>query len=375
MDRQRNACGQNYIRNGERSLKLNVNLPDHPYDVIIENGALANIGNWVSSLWKKQKIVLISDNHVNGLYGQKVVEQLEKSGFEVETFEFPEGEASKNLLTAEKAWNFCAEFGLTRSDGIIAFGGGVTGDLAGFVASTYMRGIHFLQIPTSLTAQVDSSIGGKTGINSKMAKNMIGTFTQPDGVLIDPEVLKTLGQREFCEGLGEVIKCALIADKALWNLLTDLSAKDLLENFAKIEEIIYRSCEVKRKVVVDDELDNGVRLYLNFGHTIGHAVENTAGYGKVMHGEAVAIGMVQISKIAEKKGLMPLGITDEIRKMVKKYGLPDDYQPWDEALLFKALTHDKKARGTIIKTVIVPEIGTAKINEVTFEEMKEYLKK
>lgn len=177
----------------------------------------------------------------------------------------------------------------------------MTGDLAGFVASTYMRGIHFLQIPTSLTAQVDSSIGGKTGINSKMAKNMIGTFTQPDGVLIDPEVLKTLGQREFCEGLGEVIKCALIADKDLWNLLTDLSAKDLLENFAKIEEIIYRSCEVKRKVVVDDELDNGVRLYLNFGHTIGHAVENTAGYGKVMHGEAVAIGMVQISKIAEKK--------------------------------------------------------------------------
>ena len=159
------------------------------------------------------------------------------------------------------------------------------------------------------------------------------------------------------------------------SLLTDLSAKDLLENFAKIEEIIYRSCEVKRKVVVDDELDNGVRLYLNFGHTIGHAVENTAGYGKVMHGEAVAIGMVQISKIAEKKGLMPLGITDEIRKMVKKYGLPDDYQPWDEALLFKALTHDKKARGTIIKTVIVPEIGTAKINEVTFEEMKDYLKK
>ncbi|MFR6222793.1 MAG: 3-dehydroquinate synthase, partial [Lactococcus lactis] len=283
-------------------MKLNVNLPEHPYDVIIENGALANIGTWVSSLWKKQKIVLISDNHVNGLYGQKVVDQLEKVGFEVATFEFPEGEASKNLLTAENAWNFCAEFGLTRSDGIIALGGGVTGDLAGFVASTYMRGIHFLQIPTSLTAQVDSSIGGKTGINSKMAKNMIGTFTQPDGVLIDPEVLQTLGQREFREGLGEVIKCALIADKDLWNLLTDLSADDLVKKLDKIEEIIYRSCEVKRKVVVDDELDNGVRLYLNFGHTIGHAVENTAGYGKVMHGEAVAIGMVQISKIAELKG-------------------------------------------------------------------------
>ena len=154
-----------------------------------------------------------------------------------------------------------------------------------------------------------------------------------------------------------------------------MSANDLVEKLDKIEEIIYRSCEVKRKVVVDDELDNGVRLYLNFGHTIGHSIENTAGYGKVMHGEAVAIRMVQISKIAELKVLMPKGITDQIRKMVKKYGLPDEFQPWDEELLFKALTHDKKARGRIIKTVIVPEIGTAKINEVTFEEMKDYLKK
>ena len=238
-----------------------------------------------------------------------------------------------------------------------------------FLASQWLRGEN--GVAQVLLERED----GKTGINSKMSKNMIGTFTQPDGVLIDPEVLQTLGQREFREGLGEVIKCALIADKDLWNLLTDLSANDLVEKLDKIEEIIYRSCEVKRKVVVDDELDNGVRLYLNFGHTIGHSIENTAGYGKVMHGEAVAIGMVQISKIAELKGLMPKGITDQIRKMVKKFGLPDEYQPWDEELLFKALTHDKKARGRIIKTVIVPEIGTAKINEVTFEEMKDYLKK
>ena len=238
-----------------------------------------------------------------------------------------------------------------------------------FLASQWLRGEN--GVAQVLLERED----GKTGINSKMSKNMIGTFTQPDGVLIDPEVLQTLGQREFREGLGEVIKCALIADKDLWNLLTDLSANDLVEKLDKIEEIIYRSCEVKRKVVVDDELDNGVRLYLNFGHTIGHSIENTAGYGKVMHGEAVAIGMVQISKIAELKGLMPKGITDQIRKMVKKYGLPDEFQPWDEELLFKALTHDKKARGRIIKTVIVPEIGTAKINEVTFEEMKDYLKK
>ncbi|MFC4652008.1 3-dehydroquinate synthase [Lactococcus nasutitermitis] len=355
-------------------MKLNVNLPEHPYDIVIERGALAKIGSWTASLWKTQKIVVISDNHVNDLYGKKVLTELSKAGFEVFIFEFPEGEASKVLATAEKAWNFCAEVGLTRSDGIVALGGGVTGDLAGFVASTYMRGIHFLQIPTSLTAQVDSSVGGKTGINSIVAKNMIGTFTQPDGVLIDPDVLDTLDTRCLREGIGEVIKCGLIADKKLWDTLGEMKdEQDLLENYA--EYVIHASCDVKRKVVVDDELDNGVRLYLNFGHTIGHAVETTAGYGKVMHGEAVAIGMVQISKGAEARGLMPAGITKQIREMVLKFGLPDSYEPWDEDVLFQALTHDKKARGSLIKTVLVPEIGQAMINPISFDEMREYLKK
>ncbi|WP_332381894.1 hypothetical protein [Lactococcus cremoris] len=182
-----------------------------------------------------------------------------------------------------------------------------------FLASQWLRGEN--GVAQVLLERED----GKTGINSKMSKNMIGTFTQPDGVLIDPEVLQTLGQREFREGLGEVIKCALIADKDLWNLLTDLSANDLVEKLDKIEEIIYRSCEVKRKVVVDDELDNGVRLYLNFGHTIGHSIENTAGYGKVMHGEAVAIGMVQISKIAipNSKVLCPKELLTKSEKWSK----------------------------------------------------------
>lgn len=353
-------------------MKLNVNLPEHPYDIIIERGSLEQVGSWLSSLWKAQKIVLISDNHVYGLYGEKVKNLIVAAGFEVSEFIFLEGEASKNLTTAEKAWNFMAESGLTRSDGVVALGGGVVGDLAGFIASTYMRGIHFLQIPTSLTAQVDSSVGGKTGINSSLAKNMIGTFAQPDGVLIDPDVLATLEKRALCEGIGEVIKCGLIADKELWEKLEKMSgAEDLLENHA--EFVIEHSCDVKRKVVVDDELDNGVRLYLNFGHTIGHAVEQTAGYGKVMHGEAVGIGMVQISKIAEKKGLMPDGISENIAEMLKKFDLPVTYEPWDEEILFKALTHDKKARGSLIKTVLVPEIGSAMIHPLSFDEMKEFL--
>lgn len=281
-------------------MKLEVNLKQNPYDIIIEKGALKGVGQWVKSLWEPQKIALITDNHVGGLYAEKVKLSLEHEGFEVVVFNFLEGEASKNLKTVNKAYEFLIKNGMTRSDGIVALGGGVVGDLAGFVASTYMRGIHFVQVPTSLTAQVDSSIGGKTGVNTPSAKNIVGTFAQPDGVLIDPNVLETLGKRELIEGMGEVIKYGLIDDPELWQLLDNIdgSVHSILENS---ETIIYRSCNVKRKIVVEDEFEGGVRMYLNFGHTIGHAVEQTAGYGKVMHGEAVAIGMVQISRVAEKK--------------------------------------------------------------------------
>ena len=200
-------------------MKLNVNLPQTPYDIVIEKGVLVKAGDWVKSLWQPQKIALITDNQVGSLYAEKVKLSIENAGFEVIVFDFLEGEASKNLQTVNKVYEFLVRNGMTRSDGIVALGGGVVGDLAGFVASTYMRGIHFLQIPTSLTAQVDSSIGGKTGVNTPFAKNMVGTFTQPDGVLIDPETLQTLGKRELIEGMGEVIKYGLIEDVELWNEL------------------------------------------------------------------------------------------------------------------------------------------------------------
>lgn len=353
-------------------MRLNVNLPEHPYDIIIKKESLLQVGRWVAQLWQQQKVVLVTDDNVEPLYGREVASQLRSEGFEVFTFTFPAGEASKNLSTVEKLWEFCAQHGLTRSDGVIALGGGVVGDLAAFAASTYMRGIHFLQIPTSLTAQVDSSIGGKTGINSNYAKNMIGTFAQPDGVLIDPEVLKTLEKRDFREGIGEIVKCGLIADKQLWARLNEIqNADELLQEAAYF---IRAACEVKRKLVVEDEFDQGTRLYLNFGHTIGHAVEAYAGYGQVMHGEAVAIGMVQISKVAERKGLMPEGLTAQIKAVLQKFQLPQTYEPWDEVALFEILSHDKKARGKMIKIVLVPEIGQAQIHEISLQEMKEYLK-
>lgn len=353
-------------------MRLNVNLPEHPYDIIIKKESLLEVGRWVAQLWQQQKVVLVTDDNVEPLYGREVASQLRSEGFEVFTFTFPAGEASKNLSTLEKLWEFCAQHGLTRSDGVIALGGGVVGDLAAFAASTYMRGIHFLQIPTSLTAQVDSSIGGKTGINSNYAKNMMGTFAQPDGVLIDPEVLKTLEKRDFREGIGEIVKCGLIADKQLWARLNEIqNADELLQEAAYF---IRAACEVKRKLVVEDEFDQGTRLYLNFGHTIGHAVEAYAGYGQVMHGEAVSIGMFQISKVAERKGLMPEGLTAQIKAVLQKFQLPQTYEPWDESALFEILSHDKKARGKMIKIVLVPEIGQAQIHEISLQEMKEYLK-
>lgn len=355
-------------------MKLNVNIPTHPYDIVIERGVLGQAGQWLSQIWQAQKLVIVTDNRVAALYAEKVKLSLEAAGFETYVFDFLEGEASKNLRTVNKVYEFLVKVGMTRSDGIVALGGGVVGDLAGFVASTYMRGIHFVQIPTSLTAQVDSSIGGKTGVNTPWAKNMVGTFTQPDGVLIDPDVLQTLGKRELIEGMGEVVKYGLIDDVELWQELEamDGSPESILEH---AESIIYHSCNVKRKVVVEDELDNGVRLYLNFGHTIGHAIEATAGYGKVMHGEAVAIGMVQVARVAERQGLMPAGITLDIIGMCQKFGLPVDYQPWDEAALYQALSHDKKARGSNIKLVLVPELGSARIHQIPLEDMKEFLKK
>ena len=251
-------------------MKLTVNLPKNPYDIIIQKDSLAQVGDWVKDLWKPQKIAIITDDHVSSLYLETVKTSLEKAGFESIAFVFPEGESSKNLETVNQAYEFLVKEDMTRSDGISALGGGVVGDLAGFVAATYMRGIHFLQVPTSLTAQVDSSIGGKTGVNTPFAKNMVGSFYQPDGVLIDPQTLKTLGKRELIEGMGEVVKYGLIDDVQLWKDLEQMdgSIDSILEH---AENIIYRSCEVKRKIVVEDEASDPTSELIAFDAAVVNA--------------------------------------------------------------------------------------------------------
>lgn len=269
--------------------KIEVNVVNHSYELTIGSGLLSQCGNWVRSLWDLQKIVMVTDEHVAAIYGDQVKRSIEQAGFIIEMVVIPAGEVSKSLEMAEVLYERFIDAGLTRTDGIISLGGGVVGDLTGFAASTYMRGIHFLQIPTTLLAQVDSSIGGKTAVNLKQAKNVVGTFAQPDGVLIDPDTLHTLEPRRVREGIAEVVKSAAIADLELWQLLERL--RDETELLAHAEEIIANCCLIKRDVVEEDEFDQGNRLILNFGHTIGHALEQAAGYGICSHGEAVAIGL------------------------------------------------------------------------------------
>ncbi|MDF0479090.1 3-dehydroquinate synthase [Vagococcus sp. PNs007] len=354
-------------------MKVCVPLKTTPYTITFCKGGLSTIGGWLSDIWEPQRVAIITDKTVSNLYLECVSVSLKKAGFEVSHFAIEPGEASKSLQMAEVLFHWLAEEGLTRSDGIIALGGGVVGDLAGFVASTYMRGIHFVQVPTTLLAQVDSSVGGKTAVNTAVAKNLVGSFAQPSGVFIDTTTLHTLSERRVKEGLAEIIKTAAILDAKLWETL---SGFDSLADFLKESDaVIARCCELKASVVLEDEFDNGKRLILNFGHTIGHAIEATSGYGVVTHGEAVALGMVQISQRAEDKELIPKGLTRDIKKMLIKFGLNTHIDKWDEEALLEAIAHDKKKRGNTLKLILLETIGEAKIVTLPIEEIASFLKR
>ena len=352
-------------------MKLKLSLPDHSYDIVIERGSLETIGQWVAKLWERQKIVLITDKNVARQYLDIVKKSLEKAGFSLGIYIIEPGEKSKTLESAAAIYDFLAQEGLTRSDGIIALGGGIVGDLGGFVASTYMRGIHFLQVPTSLLAQVDSSIGGKTALNTRRAKNLIGTFAQPDGVLIDPDTLKTLDKSHIREGIAEIIKAAAIGDKRLWDKLENIQDEDdLLEN---IDEIILDSCIVKRDLVQEDEFDHGIRLYLNFGHTIGHALEKISGFNSLSHGQGVAIGMKQITRVSEEKGQTRKGTWLALKQMIEKFGLGLFPDKWPIEEIYQAINHDKKTRGSRLKLTLLEEIGKAKSHTIPIDDVKDYL--
>lgn len=335
------------------------------YDIVIEKGAIDLVGEYAAESGLSGRACIISDSNVAPIYMQRVKNSLEKSGFSVCEYVFPAGEASKNAQTFVDILNFLAENHLSRKDTLFALGGGVTGDLTGFSAAAYMRGIKFVQIPTSLLAAVDSSVGGKTGIDLKAGKNLAGAFYQPRLVVFDPEVLTTLPEEYFSDGMAEVIKYAMIRGRDIDSLILEDTNKNL-------EEIITRCIEIKRDIVSEDEFESGVRQILNFGHTAGHAIEAEADYS-LSHGRCVAIGMYIVTKAWEKRGLCKKGTCEILLKMLEKFSLERDC-PYSPQTLTERAKSDKKASGDSVNLIVPVSLGECEIVKISMNEFMPILK-
>ena len=348
---------------------MKVNLGKDSYDIIIKKGVLDHILEYIQPLFKGAKIVIISDDNVYPIYGEKIKTQLQVQ-YKVENIILPHGEKTKRFDILPSIYSQLLSFQLTRTDLIIALGGGVIGDLAGFVASSFLRGVKLVQIPTSLLAQVDSSVGGKVAVDLPEGKNLVGAFKHPSLVLIDPLTLKTLEQKFINDGMGEVIKYGCIKDKNLFNKLAQYNSFD--ELYENIDEIITTCVDIKRDVVEKDLYDFGDRLLLNFGHTLAHAIEQYYQYENYSHGEAVAIGMVQLTRIAEKKGLTKEGTSSKIEDVISRYNLPvKSHLTTDK--LYQAIHLDKKNINKKLSYVLLNQIGDAYVypHDLSFIEGEE----
>lgn len=344
--------------------EINMDLRKDKYKIYIERGLINKISSYIRDIYGGNKIGLIIDDKVDSLYGDGIRAHLVDKGFLVETILIRPGEGSKSLEVLESIYRKLLDFNMTRGDLIIAMGGGVVGDIGGFAAATYLRGIDFIQIPTTLLAQIDSSIGGKVAINLPQGKNLIGSFYQPRGVFIDPNFLFSLDEREFNNGMAELIKYACILDKDLFCKLLTLSKEKLKE---EIEDIIFTSCSIKKKVVQQDERDMGKRMILNFGHTLGHAIEKYFNYEKYSHGEAIAIGMYNITLKSQLLGLTKEGTAQQIKKILEKYDLPYKMPTMDREEMEKTINRDKKNRGDIIDIILLKDIGKGYIKNLSSE--------
>lgn len=337
-----------------------------PYDINIERGIIDKCGEYVKALSKAEKTIVISDSNVAPLYQWRVVNSLQKEGCKVKTYTFKAGEASKHIGTITEMLSAMADFKMTRKDLVIALGGGVTGDMAGFAAACYMRGVDFIQIPTSLLAQVDSSVGGKTGVDLPQGKNLVGAFHQPIAVLIDPDTLTTLSDKFISDGMAEVIKYGCIKDK---DLFENLEKQNAMEH---IEDIIEICVSIKRDVVNRDEKESGERKLLNFGHTLGHAIEKIYNFTGITHGMAVAVGMVLIAKAGEKQGITEKGTAFKISKLCEKYGLPTSDSATFEEMSLEA-QGDKKSSGNSVDLVLLNSIGDSFTKAVEHEKLCDFI--
>ena len=338
---------------------VQVPLGNRSYAIKVGGGLLPRLGAECAQLKLGQRCAVITDANVGKKFAKAALKSLSASGFQTVLITVPAGEKSKRIAVVEKCYDQLAAHRLERKSFIVALGGGVVGDLAGFVAATYLRGIPFVQVPTTLLAQVDSSVGGKTGVNLKAGKNLVGAFYQPQLVLCDLDALKTLPKREYVSGLAEVIKYGVIYDAVLFAQLERNLPKLLQRDEATLRAVIARCCEIKADVVGQDETESGLRAILNFGHTIGHAIENSSGYGKFLHGEAIAIGQVMAAKLSQKILGLPSGDAERIEKLFVHAGLPVKIKlnPAQRKKLFAAMLLDKKVSGGEVKFVLAEKIG------------------
>lgn len=336
------------------------------YDVLIGSGLISQAGNLISERLHPSSVVIVSDDNVFPLYGPALYASLEAAGIRVETFVFPHGEASKSLSVYGELLEFMCEKKLTRTDAIAALGGGVAGDLAGFAAATYQRGIGFVQIPASLLADVDSSVGGKTAIDLKGGKNQAGCFYQPMLVICDTDTLATLPEAEYRNGCAEIIKYAMIGSGSLFH---SIGALPIREQYGKV---IAECIAMKRDIVEKDEYDTGLRMLLNFGHTVGHAVETCSGYS-IPHGKAVAIGMAIITRAACRKGICPPETRDSLLSLIGQYSLPSETE-YHVRELAGIIANDKKGSGNRLRLVVPEKIGSCAILDIAKDDIAAWLR-
>ncbi len=344
--------------------QLHIHLNEHSYNIYIESGLLTQAGKLIRQVYGGAQAIVLSDETVHSLYGKRLTAALDDAGISSSVFLISPGEASKSMNVLEELLTFMADSGLTRSGLLIAMGGGVVGDLGGFAASCYMRGIDFVQIPTTLLSQVDSSVGGKTAVNLRSGKNLVGAFWQPRLVIADTQLLSTLNDREFAGGMAETLKHGLIADGDFYRFLMTGDVR------THMDEVVRRNVEIKAAVVGEDEREHGKRKLLNFGHTLGHAIEKCSGY-TVAHGYAVATGMVLASRAAERLGYSPAGMLEAVRAACRRFDLPTEC-PYTAPELYAAATGDKKRDGGSIDVVVLKEVGRAETVRLDLEGLRRF---
>ncbi len=336
------------------------------YEVRIGRGLLDRCGEMIRAISDASAVMIVSDDRVDPLYGDRTAASLQAAGFRVERFVFPHGEAHKTVETWHQLLERLCACHITRTDLIVALGGGVVGDLAGFAAATYQRGIRYIQLPTTLLAMVDSSVGGKTAVDLDGGKNMVGSFHQPALVLCDPDTLSTLPEEEYRCGCAEIIKYAMIGSRDFFRRLKDRPVRE------QYEEVITTCVEMKRRYVLEDEFDTGLRMMLNFGHTFGHAAEACSHFG-ILHGQGVAIGMSIICRAACARGVFSPEDRDALLALLRLYGLPTEAS-WPAEDMARAAGSDKKATGSAVRLIVPEAIGTCRIEKVPSAELLTWLR-